>query len=57
MTSEGYRKIHGQWGNLGQHVGLQTDDAATFYQGLGFRPQPEFLSAVVGAWLDNQGNR
>lgn len=36
----------------GQHVGLQTDDAHAFYASLGFRPQPEFMSAVVGAWLD-----
>lgn len=41
----------------GQHVGLQTDDAAAFYAGLGFRPQPEFLSLVVGEWLDNDANR
>ena len=40
----------------GQHIGLQTDDAQRFYQGLGFRPQPEFLSAVVGSWLDNSAN-
>ena len=40
----------------GQHIGLQTDDAAAFYEGLGFRPQPQFLSAVVGAWLDNEAN-
>jgi GNAT superfamily N-acetyltransferase len=41
----------------GQHVGLQTDDAAEFYRSLGFAPQPEFLSAVVGTWLDNDANR
>jgi predicted GNAT family acetyltransferase len=41
----------------GQHIGLQTDDARTFYAGLGFRPQPEFMSLVVGEWLDNEGNR
>ncbi len=41
----------------GQHIGLQTDDARTFYVGLGFRPQPEFLSLVVGTWLDNDGKR
>jgi ribosomal protein S18 acetylase RimI-like enzyme len=40
----------------GQHVGLQTSDAAAFYRGLGFRPQPEFLATVVGRWLDNEGN-
>jgi ribosomal protein S18 acetylase RimI-like enzyme len=41
----------------GQHVGLQTDDAQALYESLGFRPQPEFWSAVVGSWLDNDANR
>jgi ribosomal protein S18 acetylase RimI-like enzyme len=41
----------------GQHVGLQTEDARRFYESLGFRPQPEFWSSVVGAWLDNDANR
>ena len=41
----------------GQHVGLQTDAAQDFYRRLGFRPQPEFLSLVVGTWLDNPANR
>jgi ribosomal protein S18 acetylase RimI-like enzyme len=41
----------------GQHIGLQTDDAQPFYESLGFRPQPEFWSCVVGAWLDNDANR
>jgi ribosomal protein S18 acetylase RimI-like enzyme len=41
----------------GQHVGLQTDDAQGFYRSLGFRPQPEFMSLVVGFWLDNEANR
>lgn len=41
----------------GQHIGLQTDDAAAFYATLGFQPQPEFLSAVVGSWLGNDANR
>jgi predicted GNAT family acetyltransferase len=41
----------------GQHVGLQTDDAARVYESLGFRPQPEFFSLVVGRWLDNEANR
>ena len=41
----------------GQHVGLQTDDAQELYAKLGFRPQPEFWSLVVGRWLDNDGNR
>lgn len=40
----------------GQHIGLQTDDAQAFYRSLGFRPQPEFLSLVVGIWLDNAAN-
>jgi GNAT superfamily N-acetyltransferase len=41
----------------GQHVGLQTDDAQAFYAALGFEPQPEFWSRVVGRWLDNDANR
>jgi predicted GNAT family acetyltransferase len=41
----------------GQHVGLQTGDAQDFYASLGFRPQPEFWSAVSGTWLDNDANR
>ena len=41
----------------GQHIGLQTDDAQGFYEKLGFRPQPEFWSLVVGQWLDNDANR
>jgi GNAT superfamily N-acetyltransferase len=41
----------------GQHVGLQTDDMGPFYERLGFRPQPEFWATVVGAWLENEGNR
>ena len=41
----------------GQHIGLQTDDAQAFYATLGFREQPEFLSMVVGRWLDNEANR
>jgi len=40
----------------GQHVGLQTADAQELYVTLGFRPQPEFLSLVVGRWLDNAAN-
>jgi ribosomal protein S18 acetylase RimI-like enzyme len=40
----------------GQHIGLQTDDAQSFYRRLGFRPQPAFMSLVVGEWLDNQEN-
>ena len=41
----------------GQHIGLQTDDAEQFYARLGFQRQPEFLSLVVGRWLDNDANR
>ena len=41
----------------GQHVGLQTDDAQQLYESLGFKPQPEFWSVVVGRWLDNEANR
>ena len=41
----------------GQHVGLQTDDRPDFYAALGFEEQPEFLSIVVGTWLDNDANR
>ena len=41
----------------GQHIGLQTEDAQDFYTSLGFRPQPEFWSLVVGQWLDNDANR
>jgi predicted GNAT family acetyltransferase len=40
----------------GQHIGLQTDDAQSFYGGLGFRRQPEFMSLVAGEWLDNEAN-
>jgi ribosomal protein S18 acetylase RimI-like enzyme len=41
----------------GQHVGLQTDDTQELYRSLGFEPQPEFWSLVVGTWLDNDANR
>jgi len=43
----------------GQHIGLQVDSegARRLYQSLGFRPQPEFMSVVVGTWLDNAANR
>jgi predicted GNAT family acetyltransferase len=41
----------------GQHVGLQTDDARAFYASLGFRPQPEFMSLVVGTWLEPESGR
>ena len=41
----------------GQHVGLQTESAQDLYASLGFKPQPEFWSIVVGCWLDNAANR
>ena len=41
----------------GQHVGLQTNDGQALYESLGFQPQPEFWSVVVGSWLDNDANR
>ena len=41
----------------GQHIGLQTDDAQDFYRSLGYRPQPEFWSAVIGRWINNDANR
>ncbi|HZP73612.1 MAG TPA: GNAT family N-acetyltransferase [Gaiellaceae bacterium] len=40
----------------GQHVGLQTDGGEALYASLGFKPQPEFWSTVVGSWLDNSAN-
>ena len=41
----------------GQHIGLQTDDAESFYATLGFAHQPVFMSAIVGTWLGNEANR
>ncbi|HVA31801.1 MAG TPA: GNAT family N-acetyltransferase [Gaiellaceae bacterium] len=41
----------------GQHIGLQTDEAQPLYESLGFRPQPEFWSAVSGTWLANDANQ
>ena len=41
----------------GQHVGLQTDEAESFYASLGYARQPVFMSAIVGTWLDNEANR
>ncbi|HZQ88230.1 MAG TPA: GNAT family N-acetyltransferase [Acidimicrobiales bacterium] len=41
----------------GQHIGLQTDDAEALYLSLGFKPQPQFMSLVVGTWLANDANR
>ena len=40
----------------GQRVGLQTDDAELFYASLGFQKQPQFMSVVVGGWLDNEAS-
>jgi ribosomal protein S18 acetylase RimI-like enzyme len=40
----------------GQHIGLQTDNAQALYTSLGFLPQPDFMSTVVGRWLDNEAN-
>ena len=40
----------------GQHIGLQTDDAESFYASLGYRHQPVFMSAIVGTWLANEAN-
>lgn len=64
-TASGYRRQGVAWKMIrllldavpGQHVGLQTDDAQALYASLGFEPQPEFLSQVVGTWLDNDANR
>jgi hypothetical protein len=41
----------------GQHVGLQTDDMQAVYASMEFRTQPEFMSRVIGTWLDNDANR
>jgi ribosomal protein S18 acetylase RimI-like enzyme len=42
----------------GQHLGLQAHgEAVELYRALGFAPQPQFLSRVVGGWLDNDANR
>ena len=40
----------------GQRVGLQTDDAELFHASLGFQKQPQFMSVVVGGWLDNEAS-
>lgn len=37
----------------GQHVYLFSDDAADFYQKIGFVERPVGLEIVVGRWLDN----
>ena len=41
----------------GQHIGLQTDEAESFYSALGYRYQPRFMSAISGTWLGNDANR
>ncbi len=41
----------------GQHIGLQTDEAESFYAALGYRYQFHFMSAISGAWLGNDANR
>ena len=41
----------------GQHIGLQTDDAESFYASLGYRHQPVFMSAIAGTWLANEANK
>jgi hypothetical protein len=41
----------------GQHIGLQTDEAQAPYASLGFGPQPDLMSTVVGRRLDNDANR
>ena len=41
----------------GLHVGLQTGAREDFYGALGLEEQPEFLSVVVGTWLDNDANQ
>lgn len=57
LTSHRRRGIATQMMNLllsrldGHHVHLFTDDHADFYKTLGFQPQPEGLSKVVGQWL------
>jgi ribosomal protein S18 acetylase RimI-like enzyme len=40
----------------GQHIGWQTDGAIEFYDALGARRQPEFMSIVSGNWLGNDAN-
>ena len=41
----------------GHHVGLQTSSAQALYESLGFEQQPDFMSIVVGKWLENDANR
>lgn len=37
----------------GQHIYLQTDDKISFYERLGFKPQPTGLAKIVGNYLVN----
>lgn len=37
----------------GQHIYLQTDDAISFYEALGFIRQPEGMSRISGTYLQN----
>ena len=37
----------------GQHIYLQTDDAAEFYRELGFADQPRGMSIIAGTYLQN----
>ena len=41
----------------GQHVYLGTDDAVGFYTRLGFAPQMQGMSLIVGSYLDNDTRR
>jgi predicted GNAT family acetyltransferase len=41
----------------GQHVALQTDEAAALYASLGFEPGHGWMTRVVGRWLEDDGNR
>ena len=41
----------------GQHIGLQTEEAESFYTALGYGHQPHFMSAISGTWLGNDANR
>jgi ribosomal protein S18 acetylase RimI-like enzyme len=53
IASEMIRQLLGDL--PGQHVYLQADDdVALFYEHLGFRPQPNGLSLVVGKWLQRE---
>ncbi len=38
----------------GQHIFLQTDTAQSFYERLGFKPQPEGMFLISGNWLNRE---